>query len=78
MHPVKGPRQPVSINPNGQLDYTFNPMEDLSVEECAPWEHSNLEDMKNVESTTEPVFSSQTLNGSISSSPEINSINLVK
>jgi hypothetical protein len=77
MHPIKGPRQPVSINPNGQLDYTFNPIENLSVEECAPWEHSNLEDMDMVEATTESVFSSQTLNGAASSSPETNSISLV-
>ena len=40
MYPIKGPRQPISINSNGNLGYIFNPMENLSVEECAPWEHS--------------------------------------
>ena len=63
MHPVNGPRQPVSINPNGKPDYAFNPIENLSVEECAPWEH----DSYNVEYLIEPIFSSQ---ARATSSPE--------
>ena len=60
MYPVKGPRQPVSINPNGKSDYAFNPMEDLAVEECAPWEQSIIDDLNNIDYMIEPVYSSQT------------------
>ncbi|HUX46779.1 MAG TPA: hypothetical protein VMV58_02085 [Desulfosporosinus sp.] len=61
MHPVKGPRQAVSVNPNGELDYNFNPMENLSVEEFAPWEYPIIDDSNITDYRTEPVFSSQTL-----------------
>jgi len=78
MHPIKGPRQPISINPNGNPTYIFNPMENLSVEECAPWEHSTLDELKMVHAKTEPIFSSQTLDGSISPALKTNSRSLVK
>jgi len=55
MHELKGPRQPISSNPNGIPSYISNPMEDIPVEEFAPWEDNN-----NVaEYINEPVFSSQ-------------------
>lgn len=59
MHPARGPRQPVSAAPNGNPDYTFNPMEDLPVEEYASWEDLNV----SADYMTEPVFSSQALYG---------------
>ena len=60
----RGPRQPISINYNGELDYTFNPMEDLPVEEPAPWGDSRIS-YTNIAADyiSEPVFSQEALYG---------------
>lgn len=49
MHRFIGPRQPISINPNGNPDYTFNPMENLAVEECSPWDYSGVFSSETIE-----------------------------
>lgn len=60
MRRIKGPRQPVSINPNGNPDYTYNPMENLPVEEFAPWDYSGIDESNISDTLFEPVFPSVT------------------
>jgi len=57
MHPAKGPRQPVAPHPNGVAGYRGNPIENLPVEECAPWE----EPAQPNELANQAVFSAQAL-----------------